>query len=375
VTTVSLGAFISGKGTRTSIAAGMSLAQIGEFSFIIAGLGLSLGAIGPHVYPVAVAVSAITTLLTPALIKRSQHVARFVDRKLPKPLQTVVSFYEGWLEKMKSSRAESRSRLRKFVRTLAVDVAVIAAVIIATSLSIGALAELLTGRFELPLTTARLVVVSAAGVLVLPFCVSVLRTTHRFGRLLGEVAIPSKPDGALDLGHQPRRVIEAAVRLAGILIAGSALVAITQPFLPGYVAAVVLLVAVVVLAISFWRTARGLQGHVRAAAQAVIEVLSAQRASDDHAADPLAVTHELFPGLGAPVRFRLRADSRAVGRSLSELDLRSATGATVLAIVRGKQGFAMPDAHAPLQAGDVLAIAGTDAAVAAAAELLGGSAD
>ena len=375
VTTVSLGAFISGKGTRTSIAAGMSLAQIGEFSFIIAGLGLSLGAIGQHVYPVAVAVSAITTLLTPALIKRSQQVARFVDRKLPKPLQTVVSFYEGWLEKMKSSRAESRSRLRKFVRTLAVDVAVIASVIIATSLSIAALAELLTGRFELRLTTARLVVVSAAGVLVLPFCVSVLRTTHRFGRLLGEVAIPSKPDGALDLGHQPRRVIEAAVRLAGILIAGSALVAITQPFLRGYVAAVVLLVAVVVLAISFWRTARGLQGHVRAAAQAVIEVLSAQRARDDHAADPLAATHELFPGLGAPVRFRLRADSRAVGRSLSELDLRSATGATVLAIVRGKQGFAMPDAHAPLQAGDVLAIAGTDAAVAAAAELLGGSAD
>ena len=66
---VTVGAFLTGNGVRTSVHAGMSLAQIGEFSFIIAGVGLSLGATGDFLYPVAVAVSAITTLLTPWLIR------------------------------------------------------------------------------------------------------------------------------------------------------------------------------------------------------------------------------------------------------------------------------------------------------------------
>ena len=62
---VSLGAFLTGSGMRTSVQAGLSLAQIGEFSFIIAALGLALHATGEFLYPVAVAVSALTTLLTP----------------------------------------------------------------------------------------------------------------------------------------------------------------------------------------------------------------------------------------------------------------------------------------------------------------------
>ena len=125
----------------------------------------------------------------------------------------------------------------------------------------------------------------------------------------------------------------------------------------------------VVLAVLFWRRARGLEGHVRAAAQAVLEVLAAQRAEPE-TDDPLEQARNLFPGLGAPVRFELPVHSSAVGRSLAELELRSSTGATVLAIVRGAEGFAVPDAHAPLQPGDVLALAGTDEAIDAATALL-----
>ena len=372
VASVSFGAFMTGKGTKVSVAAGMSLAQIGEFSFIIAGLGLSLGVIGGHVYPVAVSVSAITTLLTPALIRRSGRFASFVDRKLPKPLQTFVALYESWIERMRSARKDSRSMMRRFVRTLALDVVVIAAVLIATSLSIHELVGLLVERVGLERSSARLVVVIAAGLAILPFCVSVLLTTHRFARLLGDVAVPRRDGGALDLGRQPRLVVEATVRLVGILITGTALIAITQPFLPGYAAAVVLVSAIVVLAFLFWRSAAGLHGHVRAAAQAVIEVLAAQRGTHapEHAIDPLAEARRLFPGLGDPVRFELEPNSPAVGRSLSDLELRSATGATVLAMVRGEQGFAVPDAHAPLQAGDVLVLAGTDEAIASARLLL-----
>ncbi len=374
VASVSLGAFMTGKSTQTSIAAGMSLAQIGEFSFIIAGLGLSLGVIGGHVYPVAVSVSAITTLLTPALIRNSSRIASFVDGKLPKPLQTFVALYGSWIDKLRTSRGESRSTLRRFVRKLALDVVVIAAALIATSLSIETLIELLQSKLGLSRSSARLLVVLAAGALVLPFCVSVLRTTHRFGRLFGDLAVPGRSEDAMDLGRQPRLVVEAAVRLVGILICGSALIAITQPFLPGYTSVAVLLVAIVVLAFLFWRSAAGLHGHVRAAAQAVIEVLSAQRATGVlDSSDPLEEARTLFPGLGAPVRYQLKPDSPAIGRSLADLELRSATGATVLAIVRGEQGFAVPDAHEPLQLGDIIALAGTDDAIASATEVLDGS--
>jgi CPA2 family monovalent cation:H+ antiporter-2 len=368
---VSFGAFMTGKGTRSSIAAGMSLAQIGEFSFIIAGLGLSLGVIGSHVYPVAVAVSAITTLLTPALIRRSGRFASFVDRKLPKRLQTFVALYESWLDKLRTSRAESRSQLRRFLRTLLLDVIAIAAALIALSMTFESLVAALRENLDLSRAAARIVVVVAGAAIVLPFCVSVLRTTQRFARVIGEVAMPRT--GEVDLGRQPRVALEAAVRLVGILIAGSALIAITQPFLPAYTAAVVLVVAVAVLAFLFWRSAAGLQGHVRAAAQAVIEALAAQtgaHASHEPAADPLEQARALFPGLGAPVRFELSANSPAVGRSLAQLELRAVTGATVLAIVRDSAGIAVPDAHDPLRAGDILALAGTDDAITAAIGLL-----
>jgi CPA2 family monovalent cation:H+ antiporter-2 len=371
---VSFGAFMSGKGTKTSVAAGMSLAQIGEFSFIIAGLGLSLDVIGPYVYSVAVSVSAVTTLLTPALIRRSQRFASFVDRKLPKPLQTFVSLYDGWIEKLRSSRTESKSRLRRFARRLALDTGVIATVFIATSVSFDSLVRLLTDEVGITRFTAHLSIVSAAGLLVLPFCVSVLYTTRRFGQVLGETAVPRAAEGQVDLGRQPRRTIVAAVQLVGVLICGSALVAITQPFLPGNTAVIVFLLALAVLAIVFWRTATGLKGHVRAAAQAVLEVLGVQRGSESEASagDPLEETRRLFPGLGAPVRHELKPASPVVGRSLADIELRSATGATVLAILRGDQGMAVPDAHAPLQAGDVLALAGTDEAIAAAIRVLDG---
>ena len=59
--------------------------------------------------------------------------------------------------------------------------------------------------------------------------------------------------------------------------------------------------------------------------------------------------------------------------SLAELELRAATGATVLAIVRGSAGIAVPDAHEPLREADVLAIAGTSEAIEAAIAVLGGT--
>jgi CPA2 family monovalent cation:H+ antiporter-2 len=83
VLAVTIGAFLAGHGRRTAMKAGMSLAQIGEFSFIIASVGVASNVIGGWMYPVAIAVSAITTLTTPLLIRLSNRAAASIDHWLP----------------------------------------------------------------------------------------------------------------------------------------------------------------------------------------------------------------------------------------------------------------------------------------------------
>jgi CPA2 family monovalent cation:H+ antiporter-2 len=89
----SVGAFLSGQPIKTSIRTGMSMAQIGEFSFIIATLGLSLGVISEFLYPIAVAVSAITTLTTPYMIKASIPFYEWVNTKMPEKMKERLNRY------------------------------------------------------------------------------------------------------------------------------------------------------------------------------------------------------------------------------------------------------------------------------------------
>ena len=370
IVSVAIGAFLTGSGTRTAVSAGMSLAQIGEFSFIIASLGMSVGAIGDFLYPVAVAVSAITTLTTPWLIKISGRAGSFVDAKLPKPIQTFVALYEGWIERLRTRR-ETHSLARRLVRVLLLDVVAVAVVVIAFSLSFEWLTGVLVDHLHGDRALARILIAVAGGAVALPFCVGILSATRRLARLLAASVVPHGAEDQIDLGKAPRTMIAVNLQLAGILVAGLPLVALTQPFLPGFTALAVLGVALVVLGVLFWRSARDLQGHVRAAAQVILEALAAQSASGArHAADPHAATAALLPGLTEWERIEVPAGSRAIGRSLSDLELRGTTGATVLAIWRGDGGIAVPDAHEPLRAGDILAVTGSAEAKTAAAAML-----
>ena len=79
----SMGALVSGRGLNTAVHTGFSLAQLGEFSFIIAGLGVSLGVMRGLIYPVIIAVSVITTFTTPYMIKAATPVCNFLYKKLP----------------------------------------------------------------------------------------------------------------------------------------------------------------------------------------------------------------------------------------------------------------------------------------------------
>ena len=82
----STGVLLSGQSLSKAIRCGCSLAQIGEFAFIIASLGMSLGVIADYIYPIVVSVSVITTLTTPFFIKNSEGIYRLVRNLLPAKL-------------------------------------------------------------------------------------------------------------------------------------------------------------------------------------------------------------------------------------------------------------------------------------------------
>src|SRR5262249_48489001 len=96
IVTCSLGTFVAGNSPRASLRVGMGLAQIGEFSFIIAALGSSLNVTSAFLYPIAVAVSAITTFLTPYLMRAADPLATRLSLLVPKPVAGALDAYVGW---------------------------------------------------------------------------------------------------------------------------------------------------------------------------------------------------------------------------------------------------------------------------------------
>lgn len=79
-----MGFMLSGQPLKTAMRCGFSMAQIGEFAFIIASLGLSLRVISDFLYPVVVAVSVITTFLTPYMMKAAIPCYEIMERRLPR---------------------------------------------------------------------------------------------------------------------------------------------------------------------------------------------------------------------------------------------------------------------------------------------------
>jgi len=371
---VGLGAFLTGNGVRTSVQTGMSLAQIGEFSFILASLGTTLGATRDFLFPIAVAVSAVTTLTTPWLIGASGPTAAWIDRKLPARLQTVVSLYGSWLEQLRASpaaQANLGARVRRIVRALAVDLTAITAIVIGASVATARAGAWLTATLGLSGGVSRLLLWGAAAAVAVPFSVGLLRNARALGVTLAYAALPAGESGRPDLAVAPRRAFIALLQLGATLLVLLPIVALTQPFLPGVPGAAVIGFAAVVLGVGFWRSAANLHGHVRAGAQVIVEALGKQAAPGPSShGDALSGIRTMFPGLGEPVAVRLRPASPAAGRSLSELGVRGKTGATVLAISRADGAVIAPSAGERLAHGDVLALSGTQEAIEAARALL-----
>jgi CPA2 family monovalent cation:H+ antiporter-2 len=371
---VTIGAFLAGHGRRAAMKAGMSLAQIGEFSFIIAGVGVASGVIGGWMYPVAIAVSAITTLTTPLLIRLSNKAAASIDHWLPEPIQTVAALYTSWIERVRSAPRvpTERSRTNRIIRIILLDAALITAIVIGVGVEIDRLSVILGDMLGMAATRVRFVVVLVAGLIAVPLLYGLINSAKTLGNHLARRAFAETQKGKVDPADAPRRALVILVQIAVVLAVGIPIVAITQPFLPPHQGAFVLLLLTLVLLVTLWRNAENLHGHARAGAEIIASALANQMASIDGASEDTKMLEDVnavLPGLGEPVAIRVVPESIAVGRSLGQLNLRGATGATVLAIKRGNKQIPTPLGREVIQAGDLVAVAGARDALAIAREI------
>ena len=139
-----IASFLSGQGGRTSMRVGMGLAPIGEFSFIIAALGLSLKVTSDFLYPIVVAVSAITILLSPYLIKMSDPLMDWIERVLPDKTIRKSMAYTNWLLgfRMEDERAMIAMIFVRILLQVLVNFCLVTTVFIASAYSFGMIKEL-----------------------------------------------------------------------------------------------------------------------------------------------------------------------------------------------------------------------------------------
>jgi monovalent cation:H+ antiporter-2, CPA2 family len=356
---IAIGTFFVGHGIRPAVRAGLSLSQIGELSFVIAGIGVTSGIVRPSLLAIAVGVACVTTLTSSLLIGRSEAIAGVVAARLPKSIATFESFYDAWLARLRSRESKLWVRLRRPVIALVIDTALVIAIAIAavTAAPRGAAEIGLTG------TPAALAILAVALACAAPFATGVARRVVQIARLLALEIVPDRGT-ELDLGRAPRRALTLTIELALALVIAFPLVAITQPFLSSGAFAV--LAVLLVLGAITYRSIVDFHGHVRAGSELLLELYSVPANPQDPVPSPL-------PGFEDTVSLRIDDATPAVGRSLAALDLRARTGATVLAIARGDGGLATPSPTEPLRAGDVLVLAGSQDAIAAARALLAAS--
>ena len=252
------------------------------------------------------------------------------------------------------------------------DAFVVAGLCIGIAIGAAPVGEWLAAATGLAAEHARALVVGGALLACVPFILGIVRTGRILGDLLARRAFAEPQPGKLDPAAAPRRAMIVAVQLATVMAVGAPFVAFTQPFLPPFAGVGILLSGALVMGFIFWRHAADLQGHVRAAAEAIVSAIGDRHrlAGTAEAERSMQRAYELVPGLGEPVPVSIAPGSPFAGRTLADTQLRGRTGATVIAISRGQDVVLVPDGHEQLVAGDVLALAGTREAVEAARRLL-----
>ncbi|MFB4391258.1 MULTISPECIES: cation:proton antiporter [unclassified Pseudomonas] len=247
-----MGAFIAGNDGRTSLRVGMGLSQIGEFSFIIAALGMTLQVTSDFLYPVAVAVSAITTLLTPYLIRAADPLSIKLGNVMPQRLSRVLSLYGEWLRNIQP-QGES-AMLAAMIRRILLQVGVNLALVIAIFFSGGYFAERIgswLSEWIGDVGQQKALIWGAALLLSLPFLIAAYRKLKALSMLLAEMGV--KPEMAGRHTQRVRRVVAEVIPLLSLLVIFLLLSALSASILPTSELLLIIAVVAAVVVALLWR--------------------------------------------------------------------------------------------------------------------------
>lgn len=361
VVTCSFGAFAGGNDMRTSLRVGMGLAQIGEFSFIIASLGVTLKVTSGFLYPIAVAVSVITTLLTPYLIRSADGLVGWFDRSAPRPLVNVLELYTRWVGQIGGHTQPTMvsKLIRQWVAQMALNAALMAGVFIG-AVYLGQRPPAWLRNLELgePVQNAALWLV--AMICSLPMFIATSRKLQALGMLLAEAKVPTALPG--DRTTTIRAIVSNGVPIAGSVALGLLVLVLSSTLLPPLNVLIVLLVVVGLIAWLLWRS--------------FIKVYSkgqvALRETFAHPPPPRPEsTTQVFRLLShAQLRvFAVESASPAVGKLIRELQLRTRTGASVVGIERNGASIVNPGPDEEIRVEDKLLLLGSSDQLVQATDL------
>ncbi len=247
-----MGAFIAGNDGRTSLRVGMGLSQIGEFSFIIAALGMTLQVTSDFLYPVAVAVSAITTLLTPYLIRAADPLSLKLGKVVPSRLARVLSLYGEWLRSIQpqGEGAMLAAMIRRILLQVGVNLALVIAIFFSGGYFAGRIGNWLS-EWVSDVSQQKALIWGAALLLSLPFLIAAYRKLKALSMLLAEMGV--KPETAGRHTQRVRRVIAEVIPLLSLLVIFLLLSALSASILPTSELLLVIAVVAAVVVALLWR--------------------------------------------------------------------------------------------------------------------------
>jgi CPA2 family monovalent cation:H+ antiporter-2 len=266
----SLGIFVVGHDARTALRSGLGMAQIGEFSFVIATLGLSLGVISDFIYPVAVAVSVLCMAASPYLNRSADGLANGLRRVTPRSVRLLATSYSGWLENLKpvNENAAIAAMFRRLLWHIGINVLLVVALFV-----IGAYINAHNWNWFSMLGIARdlrhTLIWAGALFLSLPMLIAVYRKAEALGMLLAEIGIRERFAGSYT--QAIRNVLSRVIPLATLFALALLVSALSSAILPPRGVALSLVVLGVMLAVVLWRGLVKMHARLQAALKETLE--------------------------------------------------------------------------------------------------------
>lgn len=346
-----IGALVAGESLRHSVQAGMSLAQIGEFSFIIATLGLTLNVTSEFLYPIAVSVSAVTTFATPYLIRSSDSAYQWLERHLSGLLLDRLSRYQRAVARETSGEPLIPLLWRAFGwRTILNSVMVVG---IGLGLRKGVYPQLIAHFDRPPAWLAALLALTGL-LLAAPFLWAIV------------LGYPSRRLTTAEIGRL--RALGVGLIVVRALIGVALLVFLVNLFAPISSVIGLAIVAAMAFLVSSRRFAAPIYHYVE---ERLLDNLDDQRRNHLHSNNGNNQDRPLLaPWDASLVEFVVSPNATIVGSTLAEARIKERFGVTVALIERGHERILAPGRDHLIMPMDRLFVIGSDDQLSQARSLI-----